>query len=481
MAIFRNAALFGYVTFNQENNRNLEILINRDRLDSESSAFKELRKFVRLGIDFATVIYSSEIETEKEGKENLQKAKLEEIKKQDAERQRIAEEERKKAIESASRIEEEKKRAQEEESLARVERQKAERERIKAEEERRQAELLRRTAEENARKKQVREEWEKAEQAHRLELEKIKLENNLRKIEDERRNQEIEAIKKAEEKRELASAAAVTSFETYKKVEEENISIQKAELTREADKYRQEFSRLRVLASTGTLIFIFTHEIQALIDDMKLLAHRLTEIIQKSPLPEQQKYLETLKIFDERIEMIKDFRHFLGLSIGQESLSEMKKWLIKPIIDEIESPFKLQLRDRGIQFTNSIPEMIRTPSMYKSELIAIIHNLLSNSIKAVTNTNDRRIEVTAFEINEVLIIRVLDSGRGLKNELWDKVFEPFISYSEPDLVYGAGTGLGLKIVKDIIKAYEGDIHFIPPPVGWSTCVEIKLPLVRNDH
>ena len=124
MAIFRNAALFGYVTFNQENNRNLEILINRDRLDSESSAFKELRKFVRLGIDFATVIYSSEIETEKEGKENLQKAKLEEIKKQDAERQRIAEEERKKAIESASRIEEEKKRVEEEESLARVERQK---------------------------------------------------------------------------------------------------------------------------------------------------------------------------------------------------------------------------------------------------------------------------------------------------------------------------------------------------------------------
>ncbi len=301
MAIFGNAALFGYVTFNQENNRNLEILINRDRLDSESSAFKELRKFLRLGIDFATVIYSSEIETEKEGKENLQKAKLEEIKKQDAERQRIAEKKEKKQLNLRLALKKKRKRAQEEESLARVERQKAERERIKAEEERRQAELLRRTAEENARKKQVREEWEKAEQAHRLELEKIKLENNLRKIEDERRNQEIEAIKKAEEKRELASAAAVTSFETYKKVEEENISIQKAELTREADKYRQEFSRLRVLASTGTLIFIFTHEIQALIDDMKLLAHRLTEIIQKSPLPEQQKYLETLKIFNKEL------------------------------------------------------------------------------------------------------------------------------------------------------------------------------------
>ena len=38
-----------------------------------------------------------------------------------------------------------------------------------------------------------------------------------------------------------------------------------------------------------------------------------------------------------------------------------------------------------------------------------------------------------------------------------------MSFSEPDLKYGSGTGLGLKIVRDIVRTYDGDIQFIRPP------------------
>lgn len=479
LAIFRNAALFGYVTFSQKSNPSLEILINRDRLDSESPSFKELRKFVRLGIDLATVIYASEIYEDQKRRDALKEIEAEKIKKEFEERQKIAEEEKKKAIEILSVIEIEKKKAHEGALQAKLERERAENERIRAEEERRNAEILRRIAEENARKKQIQGEWEKAEQARQLELEKIKHENELRKIEEESRKKELEANKNAEEKRELAEAAVRTSIETYKKAEEEIITTKKAELDRREEDYRREFSRLRVLASTGTLIFIFTHEIQALIEDMELLTHRLTEIINKSQPSEKEKYSKDLNTFTVRIQMIQDFRKFLGLSIGKESQSEKKKWLIRPIIDDIESPFRMQLDKRGITFNNAIPESIRTPLMYRSELIAIIHNLMSNSIKAVTGTKDRRIEINAFEKNDILYIRFLDSGKGLDKELWDKVFNPFNSYSEPDLTYGAGTGLGLKIVRDIVKAYDGEVNFIPPPSGWNICIQIKLPQVKN--
>lgn len=98
LALFRNAALFGYVTFSQENNPNLEILINRDRLDSESPAFKELRKFVRLGIDHATVIYASEIEEEKAIKENQKKIDEERIKQEEIDRQKKQKKKREKQL-----------------------------------------------------------------------------------------------------------------------------------------------------------------------------------------------------------------------------------------------------------------------------------------------------------------------------------------------------------------------------------------------
>ncbi len=477
LALFRNAALFGYVTFNQENNPNLEILINRDRLDSESTAYKELRKFVRLGIDFATVLYRSEINEEETRSNILKKAELEKIQKIEEEKRKFADEEKTRANESANFAETETIKAQEEENIARCERQIAEEKRRRAEEERRQAESLRRSAEDIARKKKLRGEWQKAEKARQIELEKIRIENDLRQIEEEKRQNEEKAIKKADEKRKAAVSIALSSIQIVKKAEEEIINLQKAELSRESQRYRQEFSRLRTLASTGTLIFIFTHEIQALIDDMKSLTYRLSQIIQKSSQTDQKKYFTDLKIFNERIEMIKNFRRFLGLSIGQESQAEMKKWIIKPIMDDITSPFEMQLQKRGIEFHNALPDTLCTPLMFRSEIIAIIHNLMSNSIKAVSGETDRRIKIDGSEENDILIIKFLDSGPGLEKNLWEKVFDPFICYGEPDLIYGAGTGLGLKIVRDIVKAYNGEVHFIEPPENWNTCVEIKLPLV----
>ena len=101
---------------------------------------------------------------------------------------------------------------------------------------------------------------------------------------------------------------------------------------------------------------------------------------------------------------------------------------------------------------------------------------MSNAFKAVKGEQDRRIEVTGFQDNEIIHIRFLDSGMGLDRNLWEEVFEPFESYSEPDLRFGAGTGLGLKIVRDFVRSYGGDVRFIEPPDDWKTCIEITLPL-----
>ena len=38
-----------------------------------------------------------------------------------------------------------------------------------------------------------------------------------------------------------------------------------------------------------------------------------------------------------------------------------------------------------------------------------------------------------------------------------------------------GTGLGLKIVKDVIEAYKGNIEIMDAPDGYSTCIRIELP------
>lgn len=113
--------------------------------------------------------------------------------------------------------------------------------------------------------------------------------------------------------------------------------------------------------------------------------------------------------------------------------------------------------------------------MYRSELVSVLHNLMSNAVKAVKGELDRRIEVKGFEEDDVIHIRFLDSGKGLDMSLREEVFEPFASYSEPDLRFGAGTGLGLKIVRDLVRSYGGDVRFIDAPDNWKTCVEVTFP------
>jgi signal transduction histidine kinase len=100
---------------------------------------------------------------------------------------------------------------------------------------------------------------------------------------------------------------------------------------------------------------------------------------------------------------------------------------------------------------------------------------MSNATKAVKGQHERLIEVTGFEENGRVHIQFLDSGKGLDESRWVEVFEPFESDSEPDLRLGSGTGLGLKLARDIIRTYGGDIRFISPPPNWKTCVEITLP------
>lgn len=217
---------------------------------------------------------------------------------------------------------------------------------------------------------------------------------------------------------------------------------------------------------------------QALVEDMEEMITNFSLIMKKLPENEQMSYNYTLQSFTSRTEMIKELGEFLGLTVGRESRLEKKEWVLFPIVESVFSPFKWYLKENGIEYRNTMPDNLRTPKMYRSELASVLHNLMSNAFKAVKGEQDRHIEVTGFEENGLIHIQFLDSGKGLGRSLRDEVFEPFVSYSEPDLVFGAGAGLGLNIVRDIVRSYGGDVRFIDAPENWKTCVEITLPVER---
>jgi signal transduction histidine kinase len=74
-----------------------------------------------------------------------------------------------------------------------------------------------------------------------------------------------------------------------------------------------------------------------------------------------------------------------------------------------------------------------------------------------------------------LAIHVIDTGRGLTGEQLDHIFEPFFSTKERS----HGTGLGLPIVEEIVRAHRGEIAMLSIP-GKGTEAIVRLPLAPED-
>ena len=92
----------------------------------------------------------------------------------------------------------------------------------------------------------------------------------------------------------------------------------------------------------------------------------------------------------------------------------------------------------------------------------VLLNLLNNAFYAVGErlktegeTFKPQVSVQTKKIDNTIEITIADNGNGIPKNIIDKIFQPFFT-TKPT---GQGTGLGLSLSYDIIKAHNGEIKF----------------------
>lgn len=162
--------------------------------------------------------------------------------------------------------------------------------------------------------------------------------------------------------------------------------------------------------------------------------------------------LRGLGIIEERSEGLNQFvQSYRELTKNIEPyFSEFK---IIEIFKSVEFLFAEDFKNAEIKFQFQVQPEDLILKADKNLVEQVIINLIKNSIEATSNTMKREILLETFEQNNRIIIRVTDTGEGIRMEESDKIFIPFYSSKEE------GSGIGLSLSRQIMQLHNGSITF----------------------
>ncbi|MFD0998181.1 sensor histidine kinase [Ohtaekwangia kribbensis] len=279
-----------------------------------------------------------------------------------------------------------------------------------------------------------------------------------------------------------------------KEAKEIEISFTKAtEAIRKHNESNQaELSHLRLVASTSTLLLIFSHEVKSLLGLLEQSKNSLTLIAKNMSSPKHQRKVNEISAsFSELKDRLEELLQLTSLVGSDHRKSKPSQIALKEKIARVEKVFELVTNKYEITIDYSgVPANIVIKKILEAELYSILLNVLSNSIKSVIAAGRNRIiQINAVKDGIYNIITIKDTGLGLKESSFEEVFIPFIAdpegklyqnldsrlNPEDNLIVGTGSGLGLGIVKEIVNAHDGTVEFVKPQKDWNAELVIKLP------
>lgn len=177
---------------------------------------------------------------------------------------------------------------------------------------------------------------------------------------------------------------------------------------------------------------------------------------------EQFKNSKNIKIAVERasktVFALKNYARFdmLGEKI-ESSLSENIETVLTLYQNQIKKGIELKKRIDEVPLLNCFPD----------ELNQVWTNIIYNGIQAMDNQGIMEISLT--QEGENAIVKITDNGKGIPDEIKDKIFTPFFTTKAS----GEGSGLGLDIVTKIVEKHKGKISVESKP--GRTTFTITLP------
>jgi len=252
---------------------------------------------------------------------------------------------------------------------------------------------------------------------------------------------------------------------------------------RQQEALLEELAMLRILSSLGLAIGEFTHEIRhylpALQADLKFF---------KKAMAGNENAERIIPRMSANFRTLLDYSSYFDRAVSANVARELRPQAIQDVVGTFVSFAKpIALRASIIVSDEIEEENLFTRPMHPSEWASILFNLFTNSKKAIKRAQrPGKILIRGGKSRGYVFLEFSDNGDGIAEGNRDRIFNAFFTTSEPAKLLSAdseellGTGLGLKVVSDIVTSAGGNIKIVDPPVGYNTCFRVEIPAASKD-
>ena len=179
---------------------------------------------------------------------------------------------------------------------------------------------------------------------------------------------------------------------------------------------------------------------------------------------------QTISMITEQTERLsKMVRTLLDMSELQ-TIARDEEIAIAALVEEVLADLEPLAQEKGINLIEKCDNVL----LMGSDILIyrLVYNLVENAIKY--NFSGGTVTVTATQQNSQLHLTVEDTGNGIPEELKEQIFEPFFRLDKSRSRELGGVGLGLALVREIVRVHNGSI-LVKNNANSGTTFEVIFP------
>ncbi|HQI81583.1 MAG TPA: HAMP domain-containing sensor histidine kinase [Deltaproteobacteria bacterium] len=230
--------------------------------------------------------------------------------------------------------------------------------------------------------------------------------------------------------------------------------------------------QLTLMRTQMHIIQSVTHAFKTPIATMQLYL----ETILTRELPEKTKaeLIQGMVIVNQRLKsLVYNFLESARLSSGRRPYT-FAVAQVPQLVSEFLDRNEVFLKDMDVRLHTADEDIPIAADAVALDMV--FSNLMENAIHYATSLP--RVDIRVWKDAKWAFIEFSDTGIGIPKERHRDIFKMFKRLPDAVSLWSSGTGMGLYVVKGIIKAHGGTIHVKSSTLGEGTSFSIRLPLAR---